>query len=194
MQLSQRPYPGRMGRPQVLNSRSSNFPCSGAGPRGDSHQARPPRRFLPHAALLPLRTSDYWGFCWEGSYWVECFVPFGLRTASYNFDLFAKALHWILDSQATPEFEIIHYLDDFLKVSSAKTTMSSHRRGGSVFYHVETGSLSSPLLAQPFFSGPTHPAMMASLAFPVLSLARRSRSRSPQPRQQPRQQPRRRTT
>jgi hypothetical protein len=50
---------------------------------------------------------------------VDCFLPFGLRTAPYIFDLFAKALHWILDSQASPEFETIHYLDDFLGVGPA---------------------------------------------------------------------------
>jgi hypothetical protein len=70
---------------------------------------------------IPIAPQDVWllGFCWEGSYWVDCFLPFGLRTAPYIFDLFAKALHWILDSQASPEFETIHYLDDFLGVGPA---------------------------------------------------------------------------
>jgi hypothetical protein len=71
-----------------------------------------------HILIAP---QDLWllGFCWEGTYWVDCFLPFGLRTAPYIFDLFAKALHWILDSQASPEFETIHYLDDFLGVGPA---------------------------------------------------------------------------
>jgi hypothetical protein len=70
---------------------------------------------------IPIAPQDLWllGFCWEETYWVDCFLPFGLRTAPYIFDLFAKALHWILDSQATPEFETIHYLDDFLGVGPA---------------------------------------------------------------------------
>jgi hypothetical protein len=70
---------------------------------------------------IPIAPQDLWllGFCWEGTYWVDCFLPFGLRTAPYIFDLFAKALHWILDSQASPEFETIHYLDDFLGVGPA---------------------------------------------------------------------------
>jgi hypothetical protein len=70
---------------------------------------------------IPIAPQDTWllGFCWEGTYWVDCFLPFGLRTAPYIFDLFAKALHWILDTQATPEFETIHYLDDFLGVGPA---------------------------------------------------------------------------
>jgi hypothetical protein len=70
---------------------------------------------------IPIAPQDLWllGFCWEGTYWVDCFLPFGLRTAPYIFDLFAKALHWILDSQASPEFQTIHYLDDFLGVGPA---------------------------------------------------------------------------
>jgi hypothetical protein len=76
---------------------------------------------------IPIAPQDTWllGFCWEGIYWVDCFLPFGLRTAPYIFDLFAKALHWILDTQATPEFETIHYLDDFLGVGPANTSGAS---------------------------------------------------------------------
>jgi hypothetical protein len=77
---------------------------------------------------IPIAPQDLWllGFCWEDTYWVDCFLPFGLRTAPYIFDLFAKALHWILDTQATSEFESIHYLDDFLSVGpqSAATEFS----------------------------------------------------------------------
>jgi hypothetical protein len=80
---------------------------------------------------IPIAPQDLWllGFCWEDIYWVDCFLPFGLRTAPYIFDLFAKALHWILDTQASPEFGTIHYLDDFLGVgppSSAATAEFSH--------------------------------------------------------------------
>jgi hypothetical protein len=46
-------------------------------------------RIAPQNLRLP-------GFCWEGTYWVDCSLPFGLRTAPYIFDLFAKALHWTL--------------------------------------------------------------------------------------------------
>jgi hypothetical protein len=79
---------------------------------------------------IPIAPQDLWllGFFWEDTYWVDCFLPFGLRTAPYIFDLFAKALHWILDSQASPEFETIHYLDDFLGVGPASAaTEFSHQ-------------------------------------------------------------------
>jgi hypothetical protein len=44
---------------------------------------------------------------------VDCYLPFGLRTAPYIFDPFPKALHLIPDFQASPEFDIIQHLDNF---------------------------------------------------------------------------------
>jgi hypothetical protein len=40
-------------------------------------------------------------------------LPFGLRTAPLIFNLFAEALHWILESQLGWEF-VSHYLDDII--------------------------------------------------------------------------------
>lgn len=47
---------------------------------------------------IPVSQNDTWllGFFWEGTYWVEKFLPFGLRTSPMLFDLFAKGLHWTL--------------------------------------------------------------------------------------------------
>lgn len=42
------------------------------------------------------------------------FLSFGLRTASHIFNLFAEILYWILE--ILHEWNIIHYLDDFLFV------------------------------------------------------------------------------
>ena len=68
---------------------------------------------------IPIAISDYWllGFYWDDLYWIDCFLPFGLRTAPFIFDLFAKGLHWILVVKlgwAT----VLHYLDDFFAVLS----------------------------------------------------------------------------
>lgn len=53
------------------------------------------------------------GFYWENKYFVELFLPFGLRTSPYLFDLFAKGLNWILINAG---FRTLHYLDDFFAV------------------------------------------------------------------------------
>ena len=64
---------------------------------------------------IPVAKSDWWtlGFEWMGTFWFERFLPFGLRTSAFLFDLFAKALNWIMLQKFQ---DIIHYLDDFFGV------------------------------------------------------------------------------
>ena len=68
---------------------------------------------------IPVATSDQWllGFYCDGHYWMERYLPFGLRTAPFLFDLFAKALNWILISVLGWTI-ILHYLDDFFAILS----------------------------------------------------------------------------
>lgn len=64
---------------------------------------------------IPVAESDWWllGFSWDGNYYMERYLPLGLRTAPFVFDLFAKGLNWILVDAG---WQIIHYLDNFLAV------------------------------------------------------------------------------
>ena len=66
---------------------------------------------------IPIAMNDRWllGFFWDGIYWQDCYLPFGLRTAPYIFDLFAKALHFILVGELNYTI-ILHYLDDFFGI------------------------------------------------------------------------------
>ena len=68
---------------------------------------------------IPVALSDQWllGFSCDGCYWIERYLPFGLRTAPFLFDLFAKALNWILIAVLGWTI-ILHYLDDFFAVLS----------------------------------------------------------------------------
>jgi hypothetical protein len=66
---------------------------------------------------IPVSPQDWWllGFQWEGTWWYDKFLPFGLRTSPFIFDLFSRGLNWILQN----EFgwtAVLHYLDDFLAV------------------------------------------------------------------------------
>ena len=70
---------------------------------------------------IPVAQEDQWllGFRWRDQFWIDCFLPFGLRTAPFLFDLFAKGLHWVMAANpdfAVPDFAILHYLDDFLAI------------------------------------------------------------------------------
>lgn len=63
------------------------------------------------------------GFTWQGRSYTENCLPFGLRTAPFIFNLFAEALHWILEV-LLPNVLLRHYLDDFIFVLPAG---DSHR-------------------------------------------------------------------
>src|SRR5271156_6018275 len=47
---------------------------------------------------IPVAVEDHWLllFEWEGKFYIDAFLPFGLRTAPFIFNLFAEALDWIL--------------------------------------------------------------------------------------------------
>jgi hypothetical protein len=73
---------------------------------------------------IPVSPLDWplLGFHWDSTYYADCFLPFGLRTAPYIFNLFAEAFHWILGRALTPFCtEVVHYLDDFLFISPPTT-------------------------------------------------------------------------
>jgi hypothetical protein len=73
---------------------------------------------------IPINPCDYWLliFKWDGKYYVDMFLPFGLRTAPRIFNLFAEALHWVFDTLY--EWNCTHYLDDFLFVFPPHTKIS----------------------------------------------------------------------
>ena len=83
-----------------------------------------------HIPVSPL-DSPLLGFQWQGRYYSECFLPFGLRTAPYLFNLFSEAFHWILQEElGTQELpgRIIHYLDDFLIVIPPDSNPTNYTR------------------------------------------------------------------
>ena len=65
---------------------------------------------------IPVATSQHWllGFQWQGRFYHETVLSFGLRTAPVLFNLFAEGFHWILLKAG---FRCLHhYLDDFIAV------------------------------------------------------------------------------
>lgn len=68
--------------------------------------------------IVPIAEDNQYllAFQWNNSTYVECCLPFGLATAPFLFNLFAEALHWILQC-LLPAFYINHYLDDFIAIA-----------------------------------------------------------------------------
>jgi len=69
---------------------------------------------------VPVRKEDWHllGFYFEGKYYYERVLPFGLRSSCKLWELFATALHWLCERVLECEipFYVIHYVDDFLFV------------------------------------------------------------------------------
>jgi len=51
-----------------------------------------------HVPISPL-DSPLLGFHWENTFYAQRYLPFGLRTAPYLFNLFAELFHWGLETQ-----------------------------------------------------------------------------------------------
>ena len=70
--------------------------------------------------VVPIHPDDRWlmGMTWKGSVYVDTTLPFGLGSAPKIFTAIADAAKWIVRQQGV-EF-ILHYLDDFLVVSTAE--------------------------------------------------------------------------
>jgi len=78
---------------------------------------------------VPVAISDRWllGFQWDEVFYMENFLPFGLRTAPLLFDLFAKALHWMLVHLFKWRI-LLHYLDDFFAVLKPLTDPATYQK------------------------------------------------------------------
>lgn len=78
---------------------------------------------------IPVATSDQWllAFFCDNAYWLERYLPFGLRTSPFLFDLFAKALHWILIA-ILHWAVVLHYLDDFFAILSPHADAQAYGR------------------------------------------------------------------
>lgn len=46
--------------------------------------------------LIYIENYVFLCFKWDGHFYIDLFLPFELCTASFIFNLFAEALHWIL--------------------------------------------------------------------------------------------------
>ena len=66
---------------------------------------------------VPVAFKHQWllGFEWQGVYYKETCLPFGLATAPAIFNLFADAFEWILRS-GLQWHSTVHYLDNFIRV------------------------------------------------------------------------------
>jgi Reverse transcriptase (RNA-dependent DNA polymerase) len=72
---------------------------------------------------IPVRPTDWplLGFAWQGSFYHAIVLIFGIKSAPYIFNLFAEALHWIIQRHIPAQLK--HYLDDFLPIFQPSTPL-----------------------------------------------------------------------
>ena len=71
--------------------------------------------------LCLMRTADWpiLGFQWEGKFYFDRVLPFGLRSAPFTFNCLEEALCWILRHNYSVGI-IMHYLDDYLTAAHSQ--------------------------------------------------------------------------
>lgn len=74
---------------------------------------------------VPINHCDYWLliFEWNGRFFMDMFLPFGLHRTPRIFNLFAESLHWIFET--LHEWNVIYYLDDFLFMFPSNTDITA---------------------------------------------------------------------
>ena len=67
--------------------------------------------------LIPVHPNDWelLGMFWNGQYYFDKVLPFGLRSAPYIFNQLSDAIEWILLNKCSISF-VCHILDDFFIV------------------------------------------------------------------------------
>ena len=73
--------------------------------------------------LFPVHPEDWelLGMFWDGQYYFDKVLPFGLRSAPFIFNQLSDALEWILLNKCAISF-VCHILDDFLIVEPPSST------------------------------------------------------------------------
>ena len=85
------------------------------------------RDFADAFRQIPVSPLDspLLGFSFQGTFYLERFLPFVLRTAPYIFNLFAEVFHWLLEQKlqaSFPQAKVVHYLDDFIVLLPHEST------------------------------------------------------------------------
>ena len=108
---------------------------------------------LKHAfCLCPVSPSDWdlLGMHWQGKFYVDLCLPFGLRSSPFLFKRLADAFEWMLKHNYAIS-ALVHYLDDYFTVGPPSSPLC----GSQVNTMVETADRLGIPLAPDKLEGPT---------------------------------------
>ena len=71
--------------------------------------------------LIPIHPDDWnlLGIYWQAMFYVDMYLPFGLRSAPYIFNQLSDAIEWILTHNYGLQ-HVLHILDDFLVIEPSR--------------------------------------------------------------------------
>ena len=77
--------------------------------------------------LCPVRLGDreLLGIHWQGKFYIDLHLPFGLRSSPYLFNRLVDAFEWLLKNNYRIQ-DLIHYLDDYFTVGPAHFSVCAH--------------------------------------------------------------------
>ena len=77
--------------------------------------------------LCPVRLEDreLLGIHWQGKFYVDLRLPFGLRSSPYLFNRLADAFEWLLKNNHRVK-DLMHYLDDYFTVGPANSPVCAN--------------------------------------------------------------------
>ena len=68
--------------------------------------------------LIHLADRHLLAMNWNAQIFIDTCLPFGLRSVPKLFNILADLISWILEQKGV--YPLLHYLDDFLLISSPK--------------------------------------------------------------------------
>ena len=94
--------------------------------------------------LVPVRYEDWHllGFQWEGQYYYERTLPFGLKSSCRQWEWYATAINHFI-RVLVGAVDSIHYVDDFLLANKNKTIAREHLAGALGIFD-DLGAFTAP--------------------------------------------------
>ena len=94
---------------------------------------------------IPVAPHVQWllGFSWDQETYQEACLSFGLATSPFIFNLFAEAIHWMLQSYLGWRY-LEHYLDDFIHILAADLATPQRLQDENTAYQLFTDCLGIP--------------------------------------------------
>ena len=83
--------------------------------------------------IVPVHPEDrhLLGMKWQGDFYVDMFLPFGIRSAPYIFNCIADLVEWIAKQNYDVSF-LMHYLDDFHTLGPPGSSICQHNLDRSI--------------------------------------------------------------